>query len=448
MDNLKATDEMSEEELDKELKAFELQAKKDKIVEYRASLDAKMKKDEEDLRAQTKEDLKKELQAEMANKSTITANQEEKVTTLNAKDENEETFMWSSADRQKFRIGNGSNYVLHCDSDYDGLIEKVCCDSYIKVGKDKITPENLWGMSKDENFWMKATNDTTAANWLPDRNYVDDMIEAAVCHSQLSGVITRRSYDVNKGEGGRVDIPYTPARTAQGPIGTCACLTDTSSTLGKYYVTLGQYGDSDLICDFTEFKSKYNIRANIGREMGKALAAAWDTNIWTAITVFMPTYTYTLGHAWTAGMTSDSCCMNAVDLYNGIIQLTKALQGAAYHPTHVIMHPTVAAHLYYKDASGVAEQQLPLVKMNNGKLTMVGELEVIESCNATAGTDVSGTTLAVIVDKSRSVAEAWGKRPDFGTFYELRCNRTRLAVWAYWGTSRLEAASIGHILNP
>lgn len=301
---------------------------------------------------------------------------------------------------------------------------------------------------------VELTNSTSIAAWEPADAYADLIMEASVCHSQLSGVVTAIAHDLKACQGDTIQIRYAPARTAQGPITPCNCLTKTSSTLGTYSVTVQQYGDADSICRFSaDIEACGDVRGTIANEMAKGLAKKRDEEIWGQITSFgaAPTWSATLASAWTAGVTTDSCCFNAVDVYNKLINLQKQMQGGALNPDYVILHPTVAAHLYYKDNGTMPQPQLnmPLLKFDGtGKLLSIAGMKVIECCNATTGTDASGTTLAVVIDSSRAVGEAWGMRPEYSERFINECNYDIVAYWMYWGASEMDTNGIGHLLNP
>jgi len=148
---------------------------------------------------------------------------------------------------------------------------------------------------------------------------------------------------------------------------------------------------------------------------------------------------------------TDGCCFDTVDVYNKIVNLYKQMQGDALNPDIVIMHPTVAAHLYYKDNGHIPLVGVitPLIKFDgNGQLSKIGPLTVIETCAASECTDDSGATMAVVIDSSRAVGEAWGKRPQFYEFFEVDCNRYKETVWMYWGCAAMDTNAIGHVLNP
>jgi len=299
----------------------------------------------------------------------------------------------------------------------------------------------------------ELTNNTSVAAWVPADAYADMILEASVCYGQLSGVVTAIGHDLKACQGDTIQVRYAPARTAQGPITPCQCLTATSSTPGTYPITVQQYGDYDDMCRFSvDIKACGDIKGAIMNEMAKGLAKKRDQVIWQQITTgFTPTWTSTLTHAWSASVTTDGCCFNTVDLYNKVIYLQKQMQGSALTPDYVILHPTVAAHFYYKDNGVMPQPQLnmPLLKFDGkGQLLSIAGMKVIESCNATSGTTVSGTTLAVVIDSSRAVGEAWGMRPEYSERYINECNYDKVVIWMYWGASEMDTNAIGHVLNP
>jgi hypothetical protein len=299
----------------------------------------------------------------------------------------------------------------------------------------------------------KLTSSTEVASWKPADSYANKILDASVCYGQLSGVITAIDYDLKACQGDTIQIRYVPARTAQGPKTACQCLSATSSTPGTYSVTVQQYGDYDDMCRFSfDVEACGDLKGKIMNEMAKGLAKKRDQVLWAEITTgFTPTWTSTLGHAWTAGVTTDGCCFNVVDVYNKIIYLQKQMQGGALSPDYVIMHPTVAAHFYYKDNGSMPQPSanMPLVKFDGkGQLISIAGMRVVECCNATSGTDVSGTTLAVVLDSSRAVGEGWGMRPTYSERYINECNYDKVVIWMYWGASEMDTNAIGHLLNP
>ncbi len=307
----------------------------------------------------------------------------------------------------------------------------------------------------------ELTNDTGVTSWVPADAYADLIMEAVVCHSQLSGVIGAIEYDLQACDGATIQVRYVPARTAQGPKNSCECLSKTSSTLGTYSITVKQYGDYDELCDFSLMKACGPVKDRLLNEMAKGLAKKRDQVIWTELTQnFTPTYSYSMATTCCLGEGNvndgcgpaydASCCSLRFDLYNGIIYLQKTMQGAGYNPDTVILHPTVAAWLYYKDNGAIPPYAsgTPLLRFgNDGKLVSIAGMKVIETCNASSCTEDSGATMAVVIDSSRAVGEAWGKRPEFHEDFDVQCNHWKEAIWMYWGASELDKGAIGHILN-
>jgi len=296
----------------------------------------------------------------------------------------------------------------------------------------------------------ELTTTAGVAAWVPADAYADLIFGASVCYGQLSGVITAIDYDLKACQGDTIQVRYAPARTAQGPKDPCECLSATSSTLGTYSITVEAYGDYDLMCAFSLFTACGPVKDRILDEMAKGLAKKRDEVIWTQITQFQaaPAYISTTSVTCGARWTRDAsyCCAYAYDLYNSIVSVQKEMEAAAYNPTHVILNPEVAKWLYFKD---VAYPPGNLVKYDDkGGILSINGLKVIECCNATTCNTTSGATMAVVIDSSRAVGEAWGRRPKFYEFYEVDCDRYKETIWMYWGASELDTGAIGHIRNP
>jgi len=290
----------------------------------------------------------------------------------------------------------------------------------------------------------QLTETTDVTSWVPADSYVDSIMEGSVCYGQLSGVITCVDYDMKACDGDSVQVRYVRKRTAQGPISeaTTNCLSPIDQTIGTNTVAIEKFGDYDAIAGFAEFEACGPLRAQIMNEMAKALAEKRDEEIWDQLMDNTPNTTITTyGNYYSSPSIHGSCCSYGFDLYNAIVQAQKHLQGDACNPDYVIMHPDVAQYLYFKDFSGGLPNVSSLVKYgNDGTIISVNGLKVIECCNADCG--ASGITVAAVIDSSRAVAEAWGKRPTFYSDYVPECDYTKEVIWMYWGTSAIKGTAV------
>jgi len=291
--------------------------------------------------------------------------------------------------------------------------------------------------------------------WIPTEHFTDLILDGVVCYGQLSGVITAINYDLAAGEGNSVNVPYVSPRTHSCASSTGGhCLSATSTTFGDYPIKIYPWGDYDLVENWATFKAHGPTMAKIMNEMSKRMAMCRDAAIWTTLIGVTPNVTVTSDCSSTVETySSSSCCLYTYALYNDIIEVQKHMQGDAYDPDYVILHPEVAKFLYWRDGAGYPLAGMPGLKFDgDGQITSISGMKVIESCNASKPTDSRGVgawhTMAVVIDSKRAIGEAWGKRPTFNEFYDAKCDRTELVLWTYWGQHELDPNAIGWVNNP
>jgi len=316
---------------------------------------------------------------------------------------------------------------------------------------------------------IELTTSTEETSWIPVDSYLDLILEAAVCYGQLSGVITAVNHDFTGCQGKIVQVRSVPARTAQalGDTSTSIanCLSATSSTLTTYSITLSTYGDYDTMTGFGLFQSCGNVKAAILNEMAKGLAKKRDIDIYAAIgstSLGAPGFSQSMASAlkcfggffpkWyrqssgSVGVMGSAIGENAINLYDAIVHSVGSMRNAAYNPDTLIINPNIAAFLKINFDNHILDA---LIKFDSGtgKLTHVAGLDVIECCNAHACHATSAATVAVIIDSSRAVGEAWGMRPKYTETYESECDYYKEVLLMYWGTAHLDKSAICHIVN-
>jgi len=306
--------------------------------------------------------------------------------------------------------------------------------------------------------FTELVTDATAANWRPSEHFVNMVIDLAVCYGQLSGKVTAINYDLAAGNGNVVNVPYV-ATAAYDPnctaLSACSCISQVSATLANYPITINSYGILDEVCNFNEWETTPNIQAAVMNEMAKKMANCRDAGIWADLIGGTFTNVTTSG-AWAAtpsATTSVTCCAFALDIYNCIVTARSQLTGAAYNPDTVLIHPYVAAYLYYKEGGAMPDVQIykPLMTHNaDGSIKSILGMKVIEVCVAVADDSApsdTGDELAFVLDSSRALGEAWGMRPKFDTFYAHKCDKTEITHWSYWGHALMEAAAVRGIIS-
>jgi hypothetical protein len=302
----------------------------------------------------------------------------------------------------------------------------------------------------------ELTGATEVNAWTPDVAFADMIIGASFCGSKLSGVITAIDYDLAAGNGDVVSVRYSPVRTAQGPMGSCGCLSITSSTLAKYDITIRSYGDQDDLCGFSLWEAGPRTRDEILRTMAEALATKRDVDIWRALTLYgtstkLSVYAKSSVSCNSTATEADCCAYKyAKSFYNSVVSVAAQLEGNCKHPDTVVMSPTVAKWFKIKDYTNSPDF---LVNWGaNGEVMSVAGLKVIVTGNATAcgsgGKMSTASIMAVVLDSSRAIGEAWGKRPIFTEQYDNHCDKYRETIWMYWGTALLDSTAIAHIKNP
>jgi len=283
------------------------------------------------------------------------------------------------------------------------------------------------------------------------REIADGIIEAAVIYGKLAaGKATAFAFDKQAGTGQNISVRIFPARTAQIVSGTAVagqCFSVASTTISVATVTINRLGDYDLLHGLAFWAAPQDTQAAIMNEMSKGVAWKQDQQIiWSMCTAGQaPGY-----HCYSnVSVTSTaSYGVSGVYKWNGyesIVSQKATMEAAGYKPDVIIMNPVCAAR--FKVAAGLA--QYPLVTMDaNGLLTSLAGLRVIETPAAPAASTTGKATMAIIIDSSRAVAEAWGKRPTFETQRVPECDEMKLALNAYWGCIRVQATAVGHICNP
>ena len=308
---------------------------------------------------------------------------------------------------------------------------------------------------------VELTTETETTTWIPADSYANLILEAAVCYGQLSGVITCVDHDFSACQGKIIQVRSVPARTAQAltGIGITDCLSATSSTLTTYSITLAKYGDYDTLPGFSIFQTCGPLKQALLNEMAKGLAKTRDTTIITAMTTWgIPSVSKSLTSAlrcfqgypdWRTHSSTQATAIwgNAIDLYDQIIHSVGSMRNAAYNPDYLIINPNVAAFLKINYDNKILDNLVTYNK-DDGTLSKIGGLNVIECCNMTACLATSGATIALVIDSSRAVGEAWGMKPKYTEVYEPECDYYKEVLMMYWGAAHLDKHAICHIRNP
>jgi len=310
---------------------------------------------------------------------------------------------------------------------------------------NKIKPVEYGGESHLLGYEFTTSNsgcEDDVSDWTPSENFADMVWQSMYCKGFLLGKVTVRGIDIDKGKGCIVNIRTIGKRTAQGPLTPCECLSCVTDTFGEYHVILDTYGDLDEICEKDLFCAGDVVKSNILEAMSSGLAEAADAEIYNQLITASGATTISSGTLDCDGLQSGSCCTTpGSKLYNALVLLQATMRQNGYSPNYIIMSPSVAALL--KMAQGAYRYGLDL-NVSDGKVKSVSGIEVIEYCGALSCSEAS--IYAVMIDSSRAVGEAWGKRPTFEEDRDIDCDSTTVAVHLYVGIDELDVNAIGFVI--
>jgi len=293
-------------------------------------------------------------------------------------------------------------------------------------------------------------------SWSPADYYCSMMWHGVQNYGQLAGKVTVRGCDINAGNGGVVQIRNVSAThgvqtltLSQG----CSCLDCSGTTVSTYTATIDIHGIYRVICDIDEFRVGGMYKPAVIESMARDIANGKDREIWSQlIGAPTPGQTVTLpADLACSGTIVGSCCSMAANLYQSIIRMEALMREAGYfksaEPT-LIMSPTVAAVLKYKEGTSSPQWYDSSFSVTNGLLTKIGSINVIEYGDGPTCAD-STQTIAVMIDPSRAVSEFYGKRPQFKEDEDpIECLSTKLVAVEYVAIDDLDQGAIGHIINP
>jgi hypothetical protein len=350
------------------------------------------------------------------------------------KNEKEVPKMFSFA--QKYAKGKGLK-TIHAYEDY--------AENYVANGIAAFTDSDT-GCDPNTSSWENV-------------DYFADMIwETVLCHSDfLSKGLTVKGLDFTKGNGGIVQIrvitPASPSDdiSASSP---CTCLTCVSNTFTTYTLTMETYGDYKVLCDEDIFTLGDVYKTAIMNSMMSRAMERIDNKFYTEIEA-VGTYNVNLTASATCTATRGTygaCCTYTVDLYDSIIDLEATMRAAGYFQNAdpvLIISPTVAAFLKYKDGLNMPSYIAATIGMDGIKLASIGNIRVIESCHANPCGTVAKEVAAVLIDPSRAVGEAWGKRPTFKVDDDpIECGSQKVVLRMWLDIAILDVGAVGHIHNP
>jgi len=340
--------------------------------------------------------------------------------------------------------------------DTGGKMTKEKSDDVVNFAKSYIKKHKITAPAYGSSDWLEGLKfEAETSNsgceydlddWTKEGVFADVIWQSFYCKGYLAGKVTVRGIDFEKGEGCKVMIRTVGKRTAQGPLSACECLSCATNAFGRYEIELSRYGDFTTVCELDIFCTGDEVKNQIIEAMSSGLAEAVDSQIYSALEEAAAGFVETTSGC--CGRTKDSCCQFAFDVYDSIIALDARMRKAGRNPDYVIMDPTIAAYFKYRESSSKISYPIDS-SISDGVLTRIGRLKVIEfPCANECDSEATDSVVAILIDSSRAVGEAWGKRPIIEQERNIQCNSIDIAMHMYLGIKALDVSAIGHIKTP
>ena len=322
-------------------------------------------------------------------------------------------------------------------------------EAYIEQGKD------VFSATTCDDDCNDVVTDWENADYFADGIWLE-----IIAKSDFLGRVGHRKINYKLGSAAQAQIklinipdPSMDWKALSSTTTPCEPLTCTTNAFTTYTVTLQKYGDFKILCDEDFITAGNEIKSAVIMAMRATLQDKIDTAIYTNLSGAASTYTEGLAAViGTSSLQTDGkCCTYTVDLYKAIIDLEAAMRTAGYFQVKnpvLIVSPTVAAFLKYKDGLNIPAYIASQIKMDGTKLTGIGQIQVIESAHANAASAVTDAVMGILLDPDRAFAEMWGKKPTFEYDRDISCGSNEIVVWAYASFDVLDVGAIGHIVNP
>ena len=315
-----------------------------------------------------------------------------------------------------------------------------------------------------DSFLADDTSDSScdddSSAWQCEDCFVDGIMYAVLCKSDILGRVGHRKFVHDMGCGGQVQVKTMtiPSPSSDwnyaASLSPCGCLTCVSNAFSTYTVQIKRYGDYRVICNADEILAG-EMQAPVMQTMATRLAERIDHEIMTNLIAATHTYTADLGVSCSSASRATNCCEWTIDLWDAIMELEADMRAGGYFansdPT-LLIHPDVAVYLKYRNGLSIPPWMIGSIQMDGTTLTKIGNIKVIETCHMDACSNLTqgaAGNMALLIDPDRAFAEVWAQKPKFKVDDDpIECDSKKLVVWAYAGFDVLDPAAIGVISNP
>jgi hypothetical protein len=294
-----------------------------------------------------------------------------------------------------------------------------------------------------ENFASEKVYNFTAENddcpadadaWTPEDVFLNAIWHALYDSADLFKIAIK-GIDINAGDGNTVKLRTMGKFSAPTAVAACECLTCGSAAVSSHSISILQYGQMTTLCEFDIFSVGEKYRQEYLWAFGKTWGDFFNDLIYTELLTASGAYDVEIDElGCSPSLASASCCEDEdlYKLYNGLDEIITAMRVGLYKPDYIIMHPTVAA-IFRRMTVPVPIFYNSIVMGEGGRLVSVLGIPVIEYIGADDCD--TGNVYAVVLDSSRAIGAAFGKRPVLESKRNIECNSTDYVMWSYFGTN-------------
>lgn len=343
------------------------------------------------------------------------------------------------------------NKTVETNSNYVNDLTKDVPDVQFQVYKN-----GKWDVAGFGDLWANTDDDDGCedlyGDWHKADNFAKVVWNTAVCKCDLFRVCVK-GLAINPGDGNGIQIRVYGQWGAPQQVGACACGTCTSISRTTYPLTLLQYNLEGRVCDFDIFDVGDILLDTQVDAMADSWATWFDNMIYTELNTATPGTDITLANAISCTPSQGSVCcddQSLLDMYDAINRASAAAREGTnpYKLDWMILSPSVAN--IFKRMQHASPVLLPGdVKFDDeGNLSKIAGIKVIEYCRATTCSDESDLTVAILVDSRRAVGAVFGQEPKMYKRFVQECNSWHIDWWCYAGFGELDTAAIYHIVNP
>jgi len=347
--------------------------------------------------------------------------------------------------------GNGTNnFTSALDGIYTDYVQK---DRNIFMHENGVDISKLENTDLDGYFEFASTDsgcDESSQlqnNWQSSQ-FASDILQSAIVTQELFN-ITRKVYKWEAGKGDGVQIRQISVAPDVNAVSACTCLSCASNTFDKYTITLLQIGQYHVECSWDAFKIGGEYRRSVVESMRRRWSEYFGSTIYSVLDAASWATTETLNATFdTTGLISGSCCSLSTNLMASLLIAQASLLEAGYGNLVAVISPSVMNYLLFKEAPSNPLWFEKMISVEGGYITRIGAMDVVVTGHARAASTATATNFAFVIDRTRALGAAFGKKPTFEFQRNASCNSWDIVSWSYVGFSALDLNAGVKIVSP